>query len=158
MKLYPLLAGIALSMACFPAFPKWEKSLSRSEMDGVTTLTIASWERGESRRLQGFVIRCSGGDAELYFASGGIIHSYGSGHVDIRLKFDSGEPISEVAKRSSDLTAAFLPDAKKYIAALLRTQRVVLEWTPYNSTATTIVFQVGSLVPFTAEIERHCGT
>lgn len=150
---------------------EWRKSVSIDPMDDSKTVVLAldaesgqsSW--GDPIRL---VIRCAGGDLELYVKWGQyVVNQWGWQLVVWRLEY--GEPESSLWDGSRDGTATFYKDSYlqhggyqtvgvyRLIQLLMEGVRFVVRVTPPADNEITAIFDTTGLASLIDEVFATCG-
>jgi hypothetical protein len=130
-----------------PPQGNWRIDESTNAMDGVKTTVLGNWH-GDS----GVVIRFRGKHLEAYVTTPEMV-----GHDDtsVRLRFDDGKPISQVWSRSEDFHALFSPDPRWLVTKLQASQKLYIEYHPYEKVPETLSFDVAGLVAPKALLDAY---
>jgi hypothetical protein len=127
----------------------WQYSEKKSEMDGRKTTIAGLRNVGTGQEI---IVRCSGSDLrsdalcsrgklEAYVALDDMVDSSGS----VRIRFDDGAPTRQSWSRSDDYKALFAPNARAFVAQLLKSKEFLFEYPPYEKVPETIHFHVSGL-------------
>jgi len=127
----------------------WQYTEQKSEMDGRKTTIAGLRNFGTGQEI---IVRCSGSDLrsdalcsrgklEAYVALDDMVDSSGN----VRIRFDDGAPTRQSWSRSEDYKALFAPNARAFLAQLLKSKEFLFEYPPYEKTPETIHFHVAGL-------------
>jgi hypothetical protein len=102
-------------------------------------------------------LQCREHKLNTWFVTGASFNVEGNhlNHATIRFGFDNGVAFSQVWRQSTDKQAAGTPsiDFVKKIAAA---KRLVVQWTPFNSSVQTVEFDLSGFDAVKAPLEGTC--
>ena len=71
--------------------------------------------------------------------------NYNADNQNVGLRWDKGEPIKARWGKSVDSSAFFAPKPKVFTNKILNSDTLIFQWTPYNSGARAVKFDLGEL-------------
>lgn len=125
-------------------------SSARSLMDDSSTVTlhldadapVKAWLKVVEPAL---VLRCKERVLDTYMVTNtAAAVEYGGSHT-VRLRFDSATPVSENWGEATDHAALFAPEPENFLDRLRTTDRLVLEFTPFNASPVILTFDTRGL-------------
>ena len=145
--LLPLLAALALPTAINAGYS--------SKVDLMTDETkIRVFHQSETKvpnsigiqERATIYIRCNLKDKEISDFDVYIdTPTYNANNNEVGLRWNTGEPIYMNRDKSTDGTALFSPNPKKFIATLMDSDTLVFQWTPYNKIPQAVKFNLSEL-------------
>lgn len=153
--------GVLLFAVLGPSHAAWTRQVKSSPMDGKQTATfeVRGAERVRDRfgrpSTPALVMRCSGGDVEVYFTAGMIMGGGSSGN-SVRLRFDDQPAETVSGTRSTDYEALFFDWGKRIARKLLVTKQLLVEFTPFQMAPVVTRIDVAGLGRFASDLDRHC--
>ena len=143
---------------------KWDLSYSVSPMDDSRTVVlkldaenvIQGWP--DNTELPYMIIRCKENKTELYIRTGmSAMPEYGLYNENtVRIRVDDNKPYKERWSESTDNEALFAPNAIGLAKKLNKAERMLFEFTPYNSNSQLAEFDVRGLNYYLSEIADTC--
>lgn len=143
---------------------KWSVSESRSEFDDSPTVVLAL--EGE-RPIEGWltdpvlptlILRCQEGKTESYVVSKmRPISAAGRDSATVRLRFDGSPPVENPSSVSTDGEAMFLANAIGTIRTMIGSERMLLQFTPFNGSPQTTEFDLRGLADVIGPLQDACG-
>jgi hypothetical protein len=104
------------------------------------------------------IIKCEKGKTKAYVSVGTQIqHEYESESYAVRLKFDDAVPVKQHWNESTDGTALFSPLPGEFVKQLEDSKVFLFEFTPFQKTPTTVMFNVVGLSEKLTPISEACG-
>lgn len=168
LKLCDLVIAISLIIAlALPVLAddsgKWQVSRDHSQMDDskrvVLVLPADNTISGYLKTYQPLlVIRCQENKTDLYVDIGvspnpelGLYNQH-----TIRLRLDEGKPFKERWSQATSGDALFAPQPIGLARKMVKGERMLFEFVPYNSNAQIAEFDIRGLKPYLAELSETC--
>jgi hypothetical protein len=138
------------------AASRWVFSETVDAMDGRKT-SVASLHS----LVGDVIIRCRGaelqrdllcrrGKMDAYVATDNIVDDQSP---SVRVRFDGGQPIRETWSRSADYKGMFASNPRQFMAEIMKSNKFLIEYSPYQRTPQTLDFDVGGLSESVAGLE-----
>lgn len=122
---------------------------STNEMDNTPEASL--YKLSEVRNA-GIVIRCLRNETDVMVNTGEIIGS----NATVRVKFDDGTPTRQNWSRSTDHTALFAPNAMAFARRLVKHQKFLVEFSPYDKGPQILKFDLTGLPDKLPAVEKAC--
>lgn len=145
------------------ASDKWQVSEDRSSMDDSPWITLSLTAENE---VQGWLhsqtpvlfVRCMEGRIDTFIETGmstspelGRYNEY-----TVRLRFDDGKPISQRWSESTDHKVLFAPKGLSVAQMISKADRMLFEFTPFNSPPAIARFKVAGLASKLNKVTTAC--
>jgi len=146
-----------------PPTGKWTVTHDKSTFDDSTTVVLAldaeadiSGQFGDVRPT--LIVRCQEHQKEVYVVTH-MQPDVESGNFDgatVRVRFDSDTAQSVNADKSTDGEALFLPNPQQYITTLLKHDRMMFGFTPFNESPKDMIFDLRGLSEAVKPLNDAC--
>ena len=148
MSIVLLMALAACAVAQDAPESAWHYSEKANPMEPTKATRIAILDSDEPGKAT-LAVRCTGSrrtDLEVWVDTDGVVEERGS----VRLKFDEEKPHDLVLwSRSADYSSIFFGRPEVAMGQITHSQRLIIEWYPFEKAATTASFSGLSSVPIT---------
>ena len=144
--------------------PKWKTSYAESEMDDSKTIIIyleaENYVFGYPNKSYQpkLFIRCLENQTQVYISLGMSPNpEYGKfNSATVRIRLDNEKPFKQTWKESTDGKALFAPKAISLAKKLNKSDKMLFEFTPYNSNPQLVELDVRGLEPYLMELSKTC--
>jgi len=139
---------------------RWDVDTSRSEMTDElsVTLRLEAVNPGPASILDirpALIIRCRERDLDIYVATGSVLREEDE-TTPVRMRWGTGVAQETYWSRSTDYTAAFAPEPRRFLKQLLATPDLRLEVQPYDALPKVITFNARGLDRHTKQLNAAC--
>lgn len=126
----------------------WNITADKNAMDNkLTTTAMMGVQQAVVIRCKGDDLRkdlnCKNGHLDAYVVTGEMV---GNAQPSVRVKFDDGQPVRQTWSRSDDYRALFSPNPRQFVAQILKSKELYIEYPPYEKIPTTINLSVEGLM------------
>ena len=167
-----LISALVLSALGFQSTPPkkavprrpagWVVETSTSAMDDSETVTltlrarnaITAWPR--STVTPNLILRCKEGSVDAFIHFGARAAVERGGTTTLWVRFDTAPAISMVTSGFTNGLAYFVSDAKSFIEDLLRTEKLLVRFTPFNSSPQDTLFMLVGVKESIVQLRRAC--
>lgn len=142
---------------------RWKIERTVSKMDDSKTIVASVIADSDIRAWLGkvyrpvFVLRCMEGKQSAYFVVGtaSAVES-DPYYVTIKVRMDQQEAQEIRATESTDKEALFLIEPKRFFSELKDKSKLLLGFTPFNSSPVLASFDIRGVEPVVEEIKKEC--
>jgi hypothetical protein len=166
LTVFLFASGLASAHAQRPARPPaaptakagWDVQTTRSEMTDQPTVTaiLLAINRPPGQQHPALAIRCIEGGLAVVVATGGVLEGEAD-RTPVRLRWgtEPAEP-EESWSRSTDYTAAFVPNPEVFILELVNFPDVKFEYHPYRERPRVASFNARGLARHMSKLRAAC--
>ncbi len=139
---------------------RWEVDTSRSEMTDElsVTLRLEAIDPGPASILDirpALIIRCRERNLDVYVATGSVLREEDEA-TPVRIRWGTGVAQETLWSRSTDYSAAFAPEPRRFLKQLLATPDLRLEVQPYDALPKVITFNARGLDRHAKQLNAAC--
>jgi hypothetical protein len=139
-----------------PTEPNWTVVAKKSEMDGLTTISLVA--RSSDVNSRALIIECMTGKPTVLIDLGDIFTQpeLESGHA-VRVKFDDDRAERQRWSGSTDNRGLFSRAPGALLRKMLSAHRLLIEYTPFEETTRITSFDLSELNQTITPFRRACG-
>ena len=104
------------------------------------------------------MLRCKENRTEAYILTGMAPNvEYGHSGATTTFRYDKTAAYDLRMSKSTDGEALFFPSAISQIKRMMQHEKLLFQFTPFNSSPTMTTFPIGGLVEATKALRKQCG-